>query len=78
MWDISEEHERALDNIIDSLTKVITANDFVDSISPSMHVPAPDLADTDDDEAAPDPGDTDDEDDRDTRATTTSQEWLEL
>jgi hypothetical protein len=43
-----------------------------------MHVPAPDLADTDDDEAAPDPGDTDDEDDRDTRAATTSQEWLEL
>jgi hypothetical protein len=43
-----------------------------------MHVPAPDLADTDDDEAAPDPGDTDNEDARDTRAATTSQEWLEL
>jgi hypothetical protein len=35
-------------------------------------------ADTDDDEAATDPGDTDDEDARDTRAATTSQEWLEL
>ena len=78
VWDINEEHERALDNIVDSLTKDINANDFVASISPSMHVPAPDLADTDDDEAAPDPGDTDDEDDRDTRAATTSQEWLEL
>ena len=40
-----------------------------------MHVPAPDLADTDDDEAAPDPGDMDGED---ARAATTSQEWLEL
>ena len=74
VWDINEEHERALDNIVDSLTKDINANDFVASISPSMHVPAPDLADTDDDEAAPDPGDTDGEDARDTRAATTSQE----
>lgn len=39
-----------------------------------MHVPAPDLADTDDDEAAPDPVDTGDEDDCDTRSATTSQE----
>ena len=77
-WDINEEHKRPLDNIIDSLTADINANDFVVKPSPSMHVPAPDLADTDDDEAAPDPGDTDDEDDRDTRAATTSQEWLEL
>jgi hypothetical protein len=76
VWDINEEHERAFDNIVDSLTKDINANDFVASISPCMHVP--DLADTDDDEAAPDPVDTDDEDDRDTRAATTSQEWLEL
>jgi hypothetical protein len=77
-WDINETHERALDNIIDSLTADINTNDFVVKPSPSMHVPAPDLADTDDDEAATDPGDTDDEDARDTRAATTSQEWLEL
>ena len=73
-WDINEAHQRALDNIIDSLTADINANDFVVKPSPSMHVPAPDLADTDDDEAAPDPGDMDGEDARDTRAATTSQE----
>jgi hypothetical protein len=77
-WDINEAHERALDNIIDSLTEDINANDFVVKSSPSMHVPAPNLADTDDDEAAPDPLVTDDEDDRDTRSATTSQEWPEL
>ena len=66
-WDINEAHEQALDNIIDSLTPDINANDFVVKPSPSMHVPAPDLEDTDDDEAAPDPGDTDGEDARDTR-----------
>jgi hypothetical protein len=65
-WDINEAHERALDNIIDSLTADINSNDFVVKPSPSMHVPAQDLADTDDDESAPDPGDTDDEDAPDT------------
>ena len=73
-WDINEAHERALDNIIDSLTADINANDFVVKPSPSMHVPATNLADTDDDEPAPDP----DEDDRDIRSVTTSQAWLEL
>ena len=65
-WDINEAHERALDNIIDSLTADINSNDFVVKTSPSMHVTAQDLADIDDDESAPDPGDTYDEDAPDT------------
>jgi hypothetical protein len=69
-WDIDEEHARALDQIIDSLTTDINADEIVVEPSPPMHVPAPDLVDTDDDKP--------DEHDRDTRAATTSQEWLEL
>jgi hypothetical protein len=64
-----DEHARALDQIIDSLTTDINADEIVVEPSPSMHVPAPDLVDTDDDKP--------DVHDRDTRAATTSQEWLE-